>query len=224
MKLQSPNQQSRALTLVEVLVILAVIAVLAVLLLPFLAAAKKKSSRIQCVNNLMQIGSAFRIWESDHANKYPTQPGATNGGVMELAAAGDVAAVFQVLSNELSTPWVLICPADTKRHRAADFTANFGNRNISYFVGLDARDEYPTAILAGDDNFEINGTSVKSGVLLLSTNTPIAWTAARHHFSGNVGLADGSVQSTTDSGLTNAFLNQYAGPSGFTNRFWIAIP
>ena len=68
------------------------------------------------------------------------------------------------MSNELATPKVLFCPADAGHHWATNFTTDFGNTNISYFVGLDAKDDCPMSILVGDDNFEIGGVPVKSGV------------------------------------------------------------
>ena len=71
MKPRSSNQTSRALTLVEVLVIIAVLVVVAALLLPVLAITKRKSSRIGCVNNLKEIGLSFRVWEGDNGDKYP---------------------------------------------------------------------------------------------------------------------------------------------------------
>jgi prepilin-type processing-associated H-X9-DG protein len=52
----------------------------------------------------------------------------------------------------------------------------------------------------------------------------LAWTGERHRFTGNIGLADGSVQTTTDSDLTDAIMSQYKSSSAFTNRFRIAIP
>lgn len=212
------------MTLTEVLVILVVVAVLIVILLPFLAATKKKSSRVGCPNNLKQIALAFRIWEGDNNDKYPMQVSVKEGGAMESVATGNVAAVFQVMSNELGTPKLLICPADASRHWATNFTTDFGNKNVSYFVGLDAADSYPDSILTGDDNFEIKKETVKSGVLELSKNAPLAWTGERHRFTGCIGLAFGSVQTTTDSGLTDAINYQYKSSSDFTNRFRIAIP
>ena len=98
------------------------------------------------------------------------------------------------MSNELSAPKILICPADTNRFAANNFTTDFNNAKISYFVGLNADNIHPQTILSGDDNFEISGVPVKSGLLELSTNSQISWTAARHKFIGNIGLADGSVQ------------------------------
>jgi prepilin-type processing-associated H-X9-DG protein len=58
--------------------------------------------------------------------------------------------------------------------------------------------------LSGDDNFAIGGVPVKSGLLQLLTNTPVAWTKTRHKLYGNIGLADGSVQQLTTDGLRQA--------------------
>jgi prepilin-type processing-associated H-X9-DG protein len=122
------------------------------------------------------------------------------------------------MSNELSTPKVLVCPADNSRAVATNFSNDFNNGKISYFVGLDAADEYPQRALSGDDNFAVDGAPVTSGLLELSTNTPISWTAARHKFAGNILFADGSVQQTTSSNL-----NQWFQQTGLaTNR--LAIP
>ena len=107
------------------------------------------------------------------------------------------------MSNQLSTPKILHCPSDTDTFAATNSWSELNNQNVSYFVGLDASENDPQAILSGDDNFEINGVPVKSGLLEFSTNAPIAWSAARHKFAGNISLADGSVQSVTISGLTN---------------------
>jgi prepilin-type processing-associated H-X9-DG protein len=208
----------------EVVVILVVVAVLIAALLPAFMPHKRRVSKIGCVQYLQRITLAFRIWEGDNGDKYPTQLGSADGGVMELAANGNVAAVFQVMSNELSSTIWLICPADARRHWATNFATDFGNPNVSYFVGLDAADNYPKSILTGDDNLAIKGVSVKSGVVELSKNAPLAWTGERHRFTGNIGLADGSVQTTTDSDLTDAIMSQYKSSSAFTNRFRFAIP
>jgi prepilin-type processing-associated H-X9-DG protein len=114
---------------------------------------------------------------------------------------------FQVLSNQLSTPLILICPAESDRVRyAATNFINFCNSNISYFVGVDANDSNPQMILYGDHNIT-NGTPVKNGLLELTTNRLAGWTSETHNKVGNVALADGSVQQLSIVGLQNTIAN-----------------
>lgn len=202
MKLNRSNRSRRAFTLVEVLVVVIVLFVLAAMILPNLAGSHR-SSRIGCVNNLKQIGLSYRLWEGDNGDKFPMSVSVTNGGTMGLANGRNAWINFLVMSNQLSTPKILHCPSDTDTFAATNSWSELNNQNVSYFVGLDASENDPQAILSGDDNFEINGVPVKSGLLEFSTNAPIAWSAARHKFAGNISLADGSVQSVTISGLTN---------------------
>jgi hypothetical protein len=218
MRLRISNRKSAALTLVEVLVIVGIITLLAAILLLALAAPRKKSSKIGCVNDLKQIALAARIWSGDNEDKYPMEVSVTNGGAMESAAAGDAVSVFQVMSNELSTPKVLCCPNDAEHSWATNFGPSLTAKNISYFVGLDAHPNSPQSFLSGDDNFQVGGVPVKSGLLKISPDTPIKWTTERHKSAGYIGLSDGSVQPVNNSGLTT--LIQQTGLA--TNR--LAIP
>jgi hypothetical protein len=131
----------------------------------------------------------------------------TNGGAMESVVIGNVAACFQVMSNELSTPKILHCQADIKHIAATNFSIGFSDANISYFISLDAAEMYPQMILDGDDNLLVDGKPVQPGILNLRTGTAIAWTKDRHHGVGNIGMADGSAQQVTGDGLNSAVVS-----------------
>jgi len=125
------------------------------LLLPALAKAKAKAQRVQCQNNLRQIGLAFRTWEPDYGNQFPFNVSTNQGGTRELVVKGadgfdqNSWVEFRVLSNMFNNPRIFVCPADTAHVAAADMI-HLGAANVTYVIhsGPGVSDANPQAILA----------------------------------------------------------------------------
>jgi prepilin-type N-terminal cleavage/methylation domain-containing protein len=243
-------KQRKAFTLIELLVVIAIIAILAALLLPALAAAKRKAQRINCVSNLKQDGIAFKLWQGDNQDRFPMAvTTAFNGAKERLYTHGNdpgvqcpsgygLTNVFSCMSNELSTPKILYCPSDSVRNPQTNFAyLNNNSANISYFVCGDAQETYPQMIMLGDRNI---GTIGSQNIPAVTTNSVYvnpgvnfmwppaagsfwAWTAVDMHLRvGNLGMADGSAQQVTVSGLQTALGTSTNGAS--TTSPWYNFP
>src|SRR5439155_9837005 len=115
MEFKQQRRRDCAFKLLELIVVLAVIVVLTGLILPALALARYKAKRIQCVNNLKLVGLGLRIFACEHGNTYPAQLAADLGGAREFVHPGEVFRHFLTISNTVTAPKTLICPADNRR-------------------------------------------------------------------------------------------------------------
>lgn len=170
------------MTLLEVVLVIVVLGVLASMMLPTMANCHCKSNRISCINNMKQIGTAYRIWENDNGGKYPMEQAEALGGMQGILSnsmsAGRFAYLhYAIMANEMGqSPKIVVCPSDERtantnfywgRQNApkeAGYTwpapavyGSFDNTNVSYFYGVGAADTYPQSVLGGDRNLGNGG-------------------------------------------------------------------
>ena len=197
------------MSLIELLCVISIIALLAALLLPAVGQAKARARRIQCINHLRQVGVGFVSFANERNGQFPMAVPASAGGSLEFARGGYLIQSkfyfsyrhFQAASNELVTPKLLVCPADT-RLPASGF-ATLSNTNLSYFIGVNAEFARPASILAGDRNLT-NDYAAPGTLVRLGRNYALRWTDELHRFKGNLLFSDGHVEEKNDAALISA--------------------
>ncbi len=156
------------------------------------------------MNNLKQIGLGFRLFANDNEGKLPREVSTNQGGSREfLETPFSAFRHFQVISNELSTPWKLVCFRDRQRTGATNWSSFLDNQALSYFAALDASETNPSSILSGDRFLE-SDRSPTNGLLTLDALSRLWWTNSAHGGGGNVVKSDLSVQHVDSRGLLQA--------------------
>jgi prepilin-type processing-associated H-X9-DG protein len=208
----SQSRNPRAFTLIELLAVVVTFFTLAGMALLLMNSGRGcKAPRIKCVNNLKNVGLAFRIYATDNNDRFPWE--ISNPPLApDIKYLADPSDYIRGLSNELSTPKIVVCPED-KREEATNWI-QFSRTNLSYWVCPDASEEFPQSFLAGDRNITNKLGKLRPGLRGISTNHAIGWDETIHKNQGNACMGDGSVQQLSGARLRNQLLN-----TGQTNKY-----
>jgi len=221
---------------VELAVVIVAIIALTAIIVPVVQDARYKSGRICCSCNMKELGTAYRIWASDHGGLVPSQQTVSNGGWRELLTNSNAGRYcwtnYAILREDLGeAPACVVCPAD-ERERAANFivkgaTNDIGNAafkdntTVSYFVGVTANDTYPQSIAGGDrnlgpgvvpdPNYGYSPTNGNGNDVVIPISGPVCWSLKMHSHgnpagAGSILLGDGSSQQTSSASFIQNWL------------------
>ncbi len=239
---QTAQQNLSAFTIIETLVVIVVLAVLISMLLPP-RRVHSSLNRISCVNNLKEIGTAYRLWAENNGDLVPPQQIVKKGGWADLLTNADQGAIcwtnYALMANDMGqSPKLVICPADERKY-SFSFTNGFDNTHVSYFVGVSANDEFPRSTLGGDRNLGPGtipsrdyGYSPKNGKgndVAVPISGPVSWSLKMHSAgstagAGNILLGDGSGQQTSSASFNQNWLRNAQGTNNWPDGRVPAVP
>ena len=108
------SKRNSAITLLDILVTLIVLGILLGVLSRQFLIEKRKALRIQCTNNLKQIGNLFNSWTSMNRGRRPMFIDDTNASPMDFDTGANAWRHFRVLSLGLISPKSFFCPAESR--------------------------------------------------------------------------------------------------------------
>ena len=201
------SRKSRGFTLIELLVVIAIIAVLIALLLPAVQAAREAARRIQCTNNLKQLGLALHNYESSHGVFPP-------GRIWKSGLNGCGMGIYTGCQN---TPWIIL------------LLPNLEQGNIFNTINFDLGAEgpmrpLPLGVFA---NLTVAGLSVNT--LLCPSDTPLKYVSilgrgtaneisfTRGNYAGNWGNTQWDQGNITVAGNAVTYQRSAFGNQGSTS-------
>ena len=219
---RNPSNKRRGFTLIELLVVIAILGVLVALLLPVLARAKAKASRVKCVSQLGQVATALIAFSNENGGRLPWQLTPLTQrdffGPQSDDFSSHPAAIFSLptLRTGLGSAEILWSPCDAEREAAneaaradwARYDPTIGrilpHKAISYVLIHGADIGRPTTVLGTTRNLSTCdlGTARWSGAD--EEHVPPEAMSGLNKGQGQLMAADGSAQQSDDADIGTA--------------------
>ena len=215
---QIVNLESRAFTLIELVVVVAIIAILASLLLPALGRAKSAGQSASCLSNLRQLQAGWLMYVHDNNDSLPPNisrriqfdlVNVAGAWVLGNAKTDTNTANIEagVLFKYIGAARIYRCPADRSTVRGKPTLPRTRSYSIQAWLNLDT--------VSGTAMDEINNTSfnLRKYARLVDPPPSVAWVFIDEH------------ELSIDDGIFGIGNPSYA-PEAQTNpnqEFWVAL-
>ncbi len=199
-------------TLVELLVVIAIIGILAALLLPTLSAAREKSRRVACKNNLHQFHLVIQMYSSDFRDVLPSGI-RDNGDQCATFISSDTrdSLVRYASGNERFT----VCP-NLDRTPAWGTNGPFQIAGVGYSIGyfyFGGHTDTPWGSYGGNPGWISPLKMTDPGNLLLTAELN-EWSASEHWTYAPHGPRGSIFRGTPFNRLAGGMTAQQAGAEG----------